>query len=199
MPVEAADNDKRRLILSHLGDRLIVLVGMMASGKTSVGRLLAQRLGIPFVDSDQEIEIAAKMSVPEIFTMRGEAEFRGGERRVIARILKHGPRVLATGGGAFMNEETRAGIATRGVSIWLKADVETLYRRAKRRSNRPLLQNEDPEGTIRKMIEVRYPLYSLSDITIQSEDGPYDATVDALMAALMQFLTNPTLPGVHHE
>jgi shikimate kinase len=178
-------DDTRALILSHLGDRLVVLVGMMAAGKTSVGKLLAQRLGLPFVDADHEIETAAQMTVPEIFAKHGEADFRSGERRVIARLLRTGPRVMATGGGAFMSEETRKGIAENGVSVWLKADAETLYRRARRRANRPLLQTDDPEATIRKLIEARYPIYQLADVTIQSEDGPHEATVDALIAALV--------------
>jgi shikimate kinase len=183
-PVTAAVETTRDAMLDHLGDRLIVLVGMMASGKTSVGKLLAQRLGIPFVDADHEIETAANMTIPEIFTRHGEADFRSGERRVIARLLRDGPRVLATGGGAFMNEDTRRAIAQRGIAIWLKADAETLYRRARRRSNRPLLQTDDPEATIRRLIEIRYPIYAEAKITIQSEDGPHDATVDILLAAL---------------
>ncbi len=171
-------------ILSGLGDRLVVLVGMMASGKTSVGRLLGQKLGIPFVDADHEIELAANMSVPEIFALRGEADFRSGERRVIARLLQTGPAVLATGGGAFMAEETRRAIAKRGISVWLKADAATLHRRARRRSNRPLLQTDDPEETIRKLIDIRYPVYAEAAIVIESEDGPHEATVEAVMTAL---------------
>jgi shikimate kinase len=177
--------DMRSNIASHLGDRLIVLVGMMASGKTSVGKLLAQRIGIPFVDADQEIETAAQMTVPEIFQTHGEAYFRDGERRVIARILRHGPRVLATGGGAYMNEDTRSVIAARGVSIWLKADAETLLRRARRRANRPLLQNGDPETVIKQLMEVRYPIYAIANMTIESRDGPHEATVDDVIATLM--------------
>jgi len=177
-------------ILSGLGDRLIVLVGMMASGKTSVGRLLGQKLGIPFIDADHEIEVAASMSIPEIFALRGEPDFRSGERRVIARLLQTGPAVLATGGGAFMAEETRRSIAERGVSVWLRADAETLHRRARRRSNRPLLQTDDPEGTIRRLIEMRYPVYAEAAIVIDSEDGPHDATVEAVMAALYAHFTD---------
>jgi shikimate kinase len=189
-PVKTAVETARNTMLDHLGDRLIVLVGMMASGKTSVGKLLGQRLGIPFVDADHEIETAANMTIPEIFTRHGEADFRSGERRVIARLLRDGPRVLATGGGAFMNEDTRRAIAQRGIAIWLKADAETLYRRARRRSNRPLLQTDDPEATIRRLIEIRYPVYAEASITIQSEDGPHDATVDAVLAALEAHFSN---------
>lgn len=176
----------RSEILAHLGDRLVVLVGMMASGKTSVGRLLAHRLDLPFVDADQEIETAAGMTVPEIFAMHGEDYFRDGERRVIARILRDGPKVLATGGGAFMNADTRAAIAKRGISVWLKADMETILRRARRRSNRPLLQNNDPEGTVRRLIEVRYPIYAAADVTIVSKDGPHEETTDEVMRALCE-------------
>jgi shikimate kinase len=181
-------------ILDHLGDRLIVLVGMMASGKTSVGRMLAQRLGLPFVDADHEIEVAAQMSVPEIFTKHGEADFRSGERRVIARLLRDGPRVLATGGGAFMNEETRASIGVRGVSVWLKADAETILKRARKRSNRPLLQNSDPEGTIKKLIEVRYPIYSVSDVVVETKDGTHEETVDAVVKAIAEYLNDRAQP-----
>jgi shikimate kinase len=171
-------------ILDNLGDRLIVLVGMMASGKTSVGRLLAQRLDLPFIDTDHEIEAAAQMSVPEYFAKHGEADFRKGEQRVIARLLRDGPRVLATGGGAFMNAETREAIRSRGVSVWLKADAETIMRRARKRSNRPLLQNSDPEGTVKRLIEVRYPTYAEADVTVETKDGTHDETLAYVMMAL---------------
>ncbi len=194
-PVTTAVEAARSARLGHLGDRLIVLVGMMASGKTSIGKLLAMRLGIPFVDADHEIETAAHMSIPEIFARHGEADFRSGERRVIARLLREGPRVLATGGGAFMSDVTRQAIAERAISVWLKADAETIFRRARRRSNRPLLQTDDPEATIRRMIETRYPIYGEADITIMSEDGPHDATVDKVIEALDAFLSGePPIP-----
>jgi shikimate kinase len=175
---------ERDAILAGLGDRLIVLIGMMASGKTSVGRLLAQRLGLPFVDADHEIEAAARMTIVEIFARHGEADFRSGEKRVIARLLQTGPAVLATGGGAFMNEDTREAIARRGVSVWLKADAATIFRRSRRRANRPLLQTDDPEGTIQRLMDARYPLYALADMIVHSEDGPHEATVDAVTGAL---------------
>lgn len=175
-----------------LGDRLIVLVGLMASGKTSVGRILSHRLSLPFVDADHEIETAARMTIPEIFARHGEADFRSGERRVIARLLRDGPRVLATGGGAFMSQDTRDAIRTRGVSIWLKADFDTLMRRARRRTNRPLLQTADPEGTMRKLIEVRYPIYAEADLTIVSVDGPHEDTAESIIEALGTFLRNGT-------
>jgi shikimate kinase len=180
----AAPTETRTSIREHLGDRLVVLVGLMASGKTSVGRILAQKLGLPFVDADHEIETAAQMSIPEIFAMHGEPFFRSGERRVIARLLRDGPRVLATGGGAFMNAETRQAIRARGVSVWLRADFETLMRRVRRRSNRPLLQTADPEATMRGLMEARYPTYAEADVTVQSIDGPHDATAETVVASL---------------
>ncbi len=183
-----AEDDPVEIIRDRLGDRLVVLVGLMASGKTSVGRILAQRLHLPFVDADHEIETAAQMTVPEIFTKHGEADFRSGERRVIARLLRDGPRVLATGGGAFMNAETRAACAERGVSVWLKADFETLMRRARRRSNRPLLQTADPEATMRGLMAARYPIYAEADVTVESVDGPHEGTAEAVVAALAAHL-----------
>lgn len=167
-----------------LGSRTIVLVGMMGAGKSSVGKRLAQCLHLPFADADTEIELAAGMSIPDIFAQRGEAEFRQGEQRVIARLLSEGPRVLATGGGAFMNAETRKLIADRGVSIWLKAEFDVLMRRVRKRSNRPLLQNPDPEGTLRRLMDERYPTYAEADIVVVSRDVAHDVIVEDIMSAL---------------
>jgi shikimate kinase len=185
---EAGAGMDAEVMRRRLGNRLIVLVGLMASGKTSVGRILAQRLSLPFVDADHEIEAAAQMTIPEIFAKHGEADFRSGERRVIARLLKDGPRVLATGGGAFMSQETRDAVRQRGVSVWLKADFDTLMRRARRRTNRPLLQTADPEATMRKLIEVRYPVYAEADLVIVSVDGPHEDTAESIVQALAVFL-----------
>jgi len=172
-----------------LGQRAIVLVGMMGSGKSSVGRRLASRLGLPFVDADTEIETAAGMTIPDIFAQRGETEFRDGERRVISRILTtRSPLVLATGGGAFMNAETRERIARLGISVWLKAEPEVLMRRVRKRSNRPLLQTADPEGTLRRMLAEREPIYALSDLTVISRDAPHEAVVDDALATLHRHL-----------
>lgn len=171
-----------------LGARSVVLVGMMGSGKSTVGSRLALRLGLPFTDADQEIEVAAGMSIPDIFAARGEAEFRAGEQRVIARLLGQGPQVLATGGGAFMNAETRRRVSERGVSIWLRADVETLLRRVRKRSNRPLLQTADPEATLRRLLGEREPVYALADITVTSRDDPHDVVVEAAHEALFAWL-----------
>jgi shikimate kinase len=166
------------------GARSVVLVGMMGAGKSSIGRRLATRLGIPFVDADAEIEKAAGMSIPDIFATHGEPDFRAGEARVIARLLDGGPQVLATGGGAFMNPDTRAAIAARGVSIWLNADFETLMRRIKRRHDRPLLHTDDPAATLQQLIDVRYPIYRLADFTVQSREVPHDKIVDEIVAVL---------------
>src|SRR6266404_4787544 len=160
-------------VTTALGQRSIVLVGMMGSGKSSIGRRVALRLGIPFVDADAEIEQAAGMSISDIFAVRGEAEFRAGETRVIARLLEGGPQVLATGGGAFMNADTRAAIRTKGISVWLRATLEVLNRRIKRRGDRPLLKNVDPSDTLRRLIEERDPVYAEADITVESRDVPH--------------------------
>ncbi len=180
--VESMDRDALR---AALGRRAVVLVGMMGSGKSSVGRRLAARLGLPFVDADTEIETAAGMTIPEIFAQRGEAEFRDGERRVISRILAtRAPLVLATGGGAFMNAETRRRIGELGLSLWLKAEVDVLMRRVRKRSNRPLLQTPDPEATMRRMLTEREPVYALADLTVMSRDDPHEVVVEEALAAL---------------
>jgi shikimate kinase len=171
-------------IRERLGRRSIVLVGMMGAGKSSVGRRLASRLGLPFFDADTEIERAAGMTIPEIFSTRGETEFRDGERRVIARLLMSGPSVIATGGGAFMSEETRERIEENGVSIWLRAEFDVLMRRVRKRSNRPLLKTADPEGTLRKLIDDRYPVYALADVTVHSRDVPHETVVQDIVDAL---------------
>jgi shikimate kinase len=182
-------------ILNGLGPRSIVLIGMMGVGKSSVGRRLAARLSIPFVDADSEIEKAAKMTIAEIFARHGEPYFRSGEARVIARLLEGGPQVLATGGGAFMNEDTRALIRLKGVSIWLRADLEVLLRRiSKRRGDRPLLQTDDPEETLRQLLAVRQPTYALADIIVESRDVPHDAIVADAMTALAAMLRDAASP-----
>jgi shikimate kinase len=167
-----------------LGSRSIVLVGMMGAGKSSVGRRLAARLGIPFVDADIEIEKAAGMTITEIFAAHGEPYFRAGETRVIARLLEGGPQVLATGGGAFMNADTRATIRAKGISVWLRATLEVLSRRIKRRSDRPLLTNADPVETLRRLMDERYPVYAEADLTVESRDVPHEAIVDEIIEGL---------------
>jgi shikimate kinase len=164
--------------------RSVVLVGMMGAGKTSVGKRLAQALDLPFVDADDEIVRAAGCSIEEIFRTYGEAAFRDGERRVISRILEDGPLVLATGGGAFMNPETRAAIANNGISIWLDADLDVLYRRTRRRKVRPLLQNDDPRGTLERLMAQRNPIYATADLTIETAHERPDATVARIVELL---------------
>jgi shikimate kinase len=171
-------------VIAALGPRAIVLVGMMGSGKSSIGRRLATRLGLAFVDADSEIEEAAGMTIAEIFDKHGEPYFRAGEARVIARLLDHGPQVLATGGGAFMNRDTRAVIRDKGVSIWLKAELEVLMKRIKRRGDRPLLKTDDPAATLTALIEQRYPIYAEADVTVLSRDVPHESIVDEIVAAL---------------
>ena len=171
-------------LLALLGERSIVLVGLMGCGKSSVGRRLAARLGIAFIDADEEIERVAAKSIVEIFTDHGEAYFRDGERRVIARLLANGPQVLATGGGAFINPETRAKIRERGLSIWLHAELPVLMRRVSKRDTRPLLKQGDPEATMRDLMDKRYPIYAEADITVESRDVPHDVIVNEVIAAL---------------
>lgn len=171
-------------LLARLGERSIVLVGLMGCGKSSVGRRLASRLGLGFVDADEEIERVAAKSIVEIFADHGEAYFRDGERRVIARLLASGPQVLATGGGAFINPDTRSNIRERGISIWLRAELPVLMRRVSKRDTRPLLKNTDPEATMRDLMAKRYPVYAEADIIIESRDVPHDVIVNEVIAAL---------------
>jgi shikimate kinase len=165
-------------------DKPIVLVGLMGAGKTTVGRRLAQKLGLPFVDADAEIEAAAGMSIAEIFEMFDEAYFRDGERRVIARLIDGSPKVIATGGGAFMNDRTRALILDNATAIWLEADLETLVDRVSRRTTRPLLKDRDPRQVLRDLAAIRNPIYALAPIHIRSQPAPHDATVKAILKAL---------------
>jgi len=179
-------------IVPLLGGRSIVLVGMMGVGKSSIGRRLAARLAVPFVDADTEIEKAAGMSIADIFARHGEANFRSGEARVIARLLEGGPQVLATGGGAVMNADTRAAIKAKGVSIWLSAELDVLLRRINKRKNeRPMLQTADPAATLRELLVVREPIYAQADLTVQSREVPHDAIVTEIITALAGFLHAP--------
>ena len=171
-------------VTAALGGRSVVLIGMMGAGKTSVGKRLAAKLALPFVDADAEIEAGAQLTISEIFERFGEAYFRDGERKVIARLLNGGPLVLATGGGAFMNPVTRDNIAARGVSIWLKPDFDILLARVRKKSNRPLLKTADPEQTLHRLLEERSPIYALADFTIESLDGSHNSVVDAILRRL---------------
>ena len=175
------------LVRERLGERPIVLVGLMGAGKTSVGRRLADKLGIPFVDADHEIEAAAGKPIKEIFADHGEPYFREGERRVIQRLIGNGAQVLATGGGAYMNDETRARIQEHGISVWLRASLPLLMKRVAKRQDRPLLQADDPEAVMRALMEKRYPVYALADVTVESRDVQHGQMVNDVIRALAQW------------
>ncbi|HWT30499.1 MAG TPA: shikimate kinase [Propylenella sp.] len=189
-----AEGEQVDRVLSRLGTKCVVLVGMMGAGKTSIGRRLASALHLPFVDADGEIEKAANQTIPEIFAEYGEAFFRDGERRVVARLLSEGPQVIATGGGAFMSEETRQRCRERGVTIWLKADVSVLLERVRKKGNRPLLDSPDPEAVLRRLLEEREPFYAMADVAIASRDGPHSALVGEIVAALDWLLSESRDP-----
>jgi shikimate kinase len=174
-------------VRQRLNGHAIVLVGLMGAGKTTIGRRLAEKLGLVFVDADHEIELAAGQTIPEIFAQHGETYFRDGERKVIARLLDNGAQVLATGGGAYMNVETREVIRRHGISIWLRADFDLLMARVRRRSNRPLLQNDDPEAVMRKLIAERYPVYAEADITVDSRDIAHSSIVNTIVKTLARW------------
>lgn len=194
--MQSLTNDKHREIGAKktvdglLIDRPIVFIGMMGAGKSVIGRLLAERLDIPFVDADTEIERAANMTIAEIFETHGETYFRDGERRVIERLLQEGPCILATGGGAYMDERTREMIAEHGISVWLNASFDVLWERVSRKSHRPLLQNPDPQGTLKKLIETRYPVYALAELTVESDHISKEAMVARVFDALKSHQEN---------
>jgi len=182
----AIGSETVRTLREGLGDRSIVLIGLMGAGKSSVGRRLAACLELPFVDADDEIEAAAGKSISDIFEEHGEDYFRDGERRVIHRLLKGGPQILATGGGAFMNSETRQTICENGIAVWLKADVELLAKRVRRRNTRPLLQGKDVHAVLSALMRVRHPVYGEADFTIESKDVPHEVIVSEIVSALSQ-------------
>lgn len=178
--------DAERRIRESLGSRSIVLIGMPGCGKSAIGRRLAPRLGLSFVDADEEIERAAGKTIKDIFEDHGEPYFRAGEVRVIARILTAGPVVLATGGGAFMAQETRDNIRRAGISIWVKADLPVLVRRVSKRSNRPLFAGRDAETVMKELMEARYPVFSIADMIVESRDVPHDVIVGDIIKALAE-------------
>ena len=188
VPAAGVSASQEAEITAALGTRSVVLVGMMGAGKSTIGRRLSARLRLPFLDADTEIEAAAGMSIPDIFEAHGEPHFRDGEARVIARLLDSGPAVLATGGGAFMREETRNRIGDKAVSIWLKADADIIMKRVKRRADRPLLQTADPAATVGRLIEEREPVYRHADLTIWSRDVPHEKIVDECLEGLHALL-----------
>lgn len=181
-----SDAPEVQAVRGGLGHRSIVLVGLMGCGKSSIGRRLAARLDLPFVDADDEIERAAGRSVADIFAEHGEPHFREGERKVIQRLLGCGPQVLATGGGAYMNAETRENIRRSGISVWLKADFPVLMRRVAKRDNRPLLKQKDPEAVMRQLIETRHPIYAEADLTVDSREVAHDVIVGEILQAVAQ-------------
>ena len=186
------DAQSQQAIRTALGQRSVVLVGLMGCGKSAIGRRLAHKLVLPFVDADEEIEKAAGKSIEDIFTDHGEPYFRDGERKVLARLLRSGPQVLATGGGAFMNDETRAAIAEFGISVWLKAELALLVRRVGKRGNRPLLKAGDPEVVLQGLMDKRYPVYAEADITVESRDVPHDVIVGEIIESLNGALAVPS-------
>ncbi len=188
LPESVTEPAQDLALAAALGRRSVVLVGMMGAGKSSIGRRLATRLGIAFVDADVEIEQAAGMSIADIFEAHGEPSFRAGEARVIARLLDDGPQILATGGGAFMNAETRANIGRRGISVWLKADLDVLARRLRRRNDRPLLKTADPVATLANLLVHRDPIYAEADVTVISRDVSHEVIVNEIIAVLRQKL-----------
>ena len=167
-----------------LGRRNIVFVGLMGAGKSAIGRSVAQQLRIPFVDTDDEIERVSRMTISELFASYGEDEFRALETRVIKRLLRGGPKVVSTGGGAFINENTRRHIKRGGVSLWLKADLEVLWERVNKRDHRPLLKTENPKATLAALMEKRYPIYCEADITIESRDVRKDIIATEVLEAI---------------
>jgi shikimate kinase len=184
----ASNSAKTKVIREKLAGKSVVLIGLMGAGKTAIGRRLATRLGLKFIDADTEIERAAGKSVSDIFTDHGEEHFRDGERKVIARLLSSGPQVLATGGGAYMNEETRHTIEKYGISVWLKGDLNVLMERVVRRDHRPLLKTGDPRAVMKRLMDERYPVYASADITVQSRDVPHELIVSEIMEALIDRL-----------
>ena len=172
-----------------LGTRSIVLVGLMGAGKSAVGRKVAAMLELPFADADAEIETASKMTIPELFEQYGEPEFRSLEKRVVSRLLKTGPQVLATGGGAFVNDSTRQAIKRRGISVWLSAGIDLLMERVSRRQNRPLLRDPDPRGVMQRLMTDRYPVYAQADVEVESQDISKEDMAANVVAALANWLT----------
>ncbi|MDX8455428.1 shikimate kinase [Mesorhizobium sp. VK9D] len=192
LPANPTDEGHAALI-ERLGSRSIVFVGLMGAGKTAIGRKVATMLSLPFMDSDQEIESVSRMTVPELFERYGEPEFRALEQRVILRLLENGPQVLSTGGGAFMNAQTREAIAAHGVSVWLKADLDLLMERVSKKQNRPLLKNPDPRAVLERLMDERHPLYATADLTVPTRDDRKEIIASEVVAALCAHLGVDTI------
>ena len=184
----AAPETATRALLDKLGERPIIFVGLMGAGKTAIGKRVAQSLGLAFVDSDAEIQTVSRMTIPDLFAQYGEPEFRALEQRVIGRLLEEGRRVISTGGGAFMNEATRASIKATGVSVWLKADLDVLMERVAKKQNRPLLKDPDPRGVMQRLITERYPVYALADITVHTRDEKREVITREVIDAIASHL-----------
>ena len=184
-PVSVADSLRDRA-RAALGSRNLILVGLMGAGKSSVGRLVAHQLGVPFIDSDIEIERVSHMTITELFAAYGEEEFRALEARVMKRLLKGGPRVVSTGGGAFINARTRRHIKKGGLSVWLKADLEVLWERVNKRDTRPLLKTENPKQTLENLMNARYPVYAEADLTVLSRDVRKEVMADEVLRAVVE-------------
>jgi shikimate kinase len=178
-------------LLDRLGTRSIVFVGLMGAGKTAIGRKVATMLALPFIDSDQEIEGVSRMTIPELFERYGEAEFRALEQRVILRVLENGPQVLSTGGGAFMNAQTREAIAAHGVSVWLKAELDLLMERVSKKQNRPLLKSADPRAVLERLMSERYPVYATANVTVPTRDDRKETIATEVLEALGGLLGVP--------
>ncbi len=186
--MDSSTSSMAERIRSHLGKRSIVFVGLMGAGKTAIGRRVAQMLGIGFVDSDHEIESVSRMTVPELFEAYGEPEFRALETRVVQRLLRNGPQVVSTGGGAFMSEKIRTAVARHGIAVWLKADLDLLMERVSRRQDRPLLKDPDPRGVMSRLIEARYPVYALANLVVESQEVSKEEMAEKVIAALDRHL-----------
>ncbi|MEO5755968.1 MAG: shikimate kinase [Mesorhizobium sp.] len=183
LPANPPD-ESHAALLGQLGNRSIVFVGLMGAGKTAIGRKVATMLALPFIDSDQEIESVSRMTVPELFERYGETEFRALEQRVILRVLENGPQVLSTGGGAFMNAQTREAIAGHGVSVWLKAELDLLMERVSKKQNRPLLKSADPRAVLERLMDERYPVYATADVTVPTRDDRKEIIATEVLDAL---------------
>ncbi|MDP3895955.1 MAG: shikimate kinase [Mesorhizobium sp.] len=180
--------DTLAALRKQIGKRSIVFIGLMGAGKTAIGRKVAQALGLPFADSDHEIETVSRMTIPELFERYGEPEFRALEERVVVRLVRDGPQVVSTGGGAFMNAHARSAIAEHGISVWLKADIDTLMLRVAKKPNRPLLKNPDPRAVMERLMAERYPVYALADITVQTRDARRELITEEVLESLAAHL-----------
>jgi len=192
-PTLAAENTTD--LLARLGSRSVVFVGLMGAGKTAIGRKVGAMLGLPFTDSDHEIESVSRMTIPDLFERYGETEFRSLEQRVIVRVLESGPQILSTGGGAFMNAQTREAISAHGLSVWLKAEVDILLDRVSKKQNRPLLKNADPRAVLEKLMAERYPVYALADVTVPTRDERKEVIASEVIEAISRHLdSHPERP-----